>query len=150
MSLRKTLITLALAGCGGKQADVSGPTPSEGEARAALKAEIFSAVDVEADPCEDFYQYACGQWLADTPLPADRPAWGRTFSQIRDDNRAVIREMMESAARGDAVPEGETASDWKLMGDYYGSCTDQAGVDAAGLSGVQPLARRHRWHRIDQ
>ena len=37
----------------------------------------LDALDKSADACTDFYQFACGGWIAQNPVPADRASWGR-------------------------------------------------------------------------
>ena len=37
----------------------------------------LDALDKTTDTCTDFYQYACGGWIAKNPIPADRRSIGR-------------------------------------------------------------------------
>jgi len=48
------------------------------------------------DACTDFYQFACGGWLAANPIPADRPRWGR-FDELSEKNDVILRRVLEAA-----------------------------------------------------
>jgi putative endopeptidase len=95
-----------------------------------------SALDRTADPCEDFYQFACGGWIAKTEIAADKPIAMRSFVEISDRNLEYERDLLEKTK---ATPE--TAPIMDKLTAFYGSCMDTAAIDKAGLQPIQPFLR---------
>ena len=87
------------------------------------------AIDKAADPCQDFYQFACGNWLKANPIPADQARWGR-FNELDERNKMALRAILQEAAR----PEPGRDSVTRQIGDYYAACMDDKGIDARGLA----------------
>src|SRR5579864_5912959 len=94
-------------------------------------------IDKSIDPCVDFYQYACGNWIKNSEIPADRAAW-QSFSELNESNLEIERHILEKAASGGA---GRNAIDQKI-GDLYGSCMDEKAVDAKGIAPLKPELER--------
>ncbi len=95
------------------------------------------AIDKSVDPCQDFYQYACGNWLKSAEIPADQTSWS-SFVEIRERNAVILREILEKSSAPDA---GRDAIAQKI-GDYYGSCVDEKAVDAKGVTPLKPELER--------
>ena len=100
---------------------------AQGQAQASQSGLDLAALDKSADACGDFYQFACGGWLKSNPLPGDQPRYGR-FDELQERNNAVLRDILEAAAKTAANPDD------RKIGDYYGSCMDEKAIDAKGLA----------------
>jgi putative endopeptidase len=87
-----------------------------------------AALDTAVSPCDDFYQFACGNWLKNTPIPPERSRWGRGFNVISERNQQRLKDILEAAADGKA-PAGTPYA--KQLGDYYATCMDESKLEAA-------------------
>ncbi len=98
-----------------------------------------SLMDKSVDPCTDFYQYACGTWIKNNPIPPDQSRWGR-FTQLEERNLAILREILEEAAKGGAQRDAIA----QKIGDYFAACMDEAAIERKGLAPIQPELDRIR------
>src|SRR5262249_35387842 len=91
-------------------------------------------MDRSAAACENFFQYANGGWTKNNPVRAAYSRWGR-FDELQDKNRKVLHQILEEAAKNTRAAKG---SNEQRVGDFYATCMDEDGVEAAGLTGLQP------------
>jgi endothelin-converting enzyme/putative endopeptidase len=89
-------------------------------------------MDTNADPCVNFYQYACGNFAKLYPIPPDRSSYG-SFSSVSDYTQIILRGLLEQAAKTNVQ---RTPNEQKI-GDYYASCMDESAIDAKGLKPLQ-------------
>jgi endothelin-converting enzyme/putative endopeptidase len=90
-------------------------------------------IDKTLDPCVDFYQYACGNWLKKAEIPADQSAWV-SFIELDERNLVTLHEILEKASANDPT---RSPIEQKI-GDFYGSCMDEKEVGAKGLDPLKP------------
>jgi putative endopeptidase len=93
-----------------------------------------TSIDRTADPCNDFYKFACGKFAANHPIPADQPGVDQ-FYALFNVNTQSLNGILKKAATGGA----DRSPDEQKIGDYYKACMDTDAIEAKGLAPLQPL-----------
>ena len=110
------------------------PAPAEHPLAAIPYSPSLDLTDMDrtANPCVDFYQYVCGGWMKNNPIPSDQPAWS-VYAKLDQENRQFLWGILdEDAKRAHRTP------DQQKIGDYFAACMDTDAVSARGLAPLQP------------
>ena len=103
------------------------PIPASSESGVDLE-----AIDKSANPCNNFFQYACGSWIKNHPIPADESRYGR-FNELQDRNLAILRSILEESAK----QQNRSAIDQKI-GGFYQSCMNEPLIEQKGKAPLIP------------
>jgi endothelin-converting enzyme/putative endopeptidase len=111
-----------------------GPAPTAPAPPPSASGLDLAAINRDVDPCTDFYQFACGTWNADNPIPSDRSRWGR-FDQLQERNNDILHQILDQASTG-------KDADTRKIGDYYASCMDEPAIEKKGVTPLEADLKR--------
>ncbi len=89
----------------------------------------LSSIDKTADPCTNFYQYSCGNWIKQNPIPPDRTRWSR-FDELGERSNYLLYLDLKAAAD---APKSPLQTKY---GDFFATCMN---VDLANRLGSRPI-----------
>ncbi|XP_049843202.1 neprilysin-2-like isoform X5 [Schistocerca gregaria] len=97
--------------------------------------EVLDKLDPSADPCDDFYQYSCGNYLRTTNIPDDKSSVN-TFSAINDQLLEKLRTAIE-----EEDPEGAVPRSFQLARRLYSACMNKSLIESRGLEPLQRVLK---------
>lgn len=103
---------------------------------AGAQAQLTSGIDLKnldnsVRPADDFYQYACGGWMKNNPLPAAYSRFG-SFDQLGLDNNKRVNTILSEKN----IRKGTTE---RKLSDFYKLAMDSVRRNKEGVKPVMPL-----------
>jgi predicted metalloendopeptidase len=137
-AMRRLLFVVVVAACtrespksgGGEPAKIISVPPPTTLAQSGI---VPAWLDKGADPCKDFFAYACGGFTKTAVIPPDRSSWGAVPMVVKEAEE-FEKQVLEDAA---AKPGNDPVS--QKIGAYYAACMDEAAIEKAGIAPIQPL-----------
>src|ERR1700720_905683 len=93
----------------------------------------LTSIDKSVDPCVNLYQYACGRWQQQNPIPPDQTSWS-VYGKLYQDNLNFLRGILEQAA----ATTGQRDAVRQKIGDFYAACIDEPAIEKRGVAALQP------------
>ncbi len=115
-------------------ADTPAAAPKEPKAPQSFD---LTAIDKTADPCVDFYQYSCGNWKKNNPIPSDQVRWGR-FNELAERNNYLLYTELEKASN----PSAQRTPLQTQYGDFFAACMNTTLTNERGAKPIEPKLRQ--------
>ena len=89
-------------------------------------------LDETVSPGEDFYEYACGGWMKNNPLPAQYSRFG-TFDQLAENSREQVKTLVQHLSE----TEHKSGSVGQKVSDLYEMGMDSVRLNNEGAAALQ-------------
>ncbi len=114
--------------------ETAAPTPHPLTALPYTPSLDIPSMDRAANPCADFYQYSCGGWMKNNPIPGDQASWS-VYGKVTEENEEYLWGILLEDAK---QSPNRNAVQTKI-GDYFQACTDEGHIEELGAKPLQPL-----------
>ncbi|XP_015600086.1 neprilysin-2 isoform X3 [Cephus cinctus] len=96
---------------------------------------ILESMDPNVEPCDDFYQFACGGFLKETTIPDDKVSV-TTFSVISD----KLQEQLRLSIEEESSPH--EPKPFRLAKNLYKACMNKTAIESLGLDPLKKILQK--------
>ncbi|KAM4795356.1 phosphate-regulating neutral endopeptidase PHEX [Rhinophrynus dorsalis] len=102
---------------------------------------VRNRMNMSVDPCDNFFQYACGGWIEENPIPEDMSNYG-IYPWLRNNVDIKIKALLEKPISkrrdSEAVQKAKT---------FYISCMNETEIEIADMKPILKILKQSsfRW-----
>ena len=98
---------------------------------------VMDNLDTTANPADDFYQFACGGWVKNHPLPAEYSRYG-SFDQLGENTEKQLNKLITDIAQ----QSNDKGSIAQKIGDFYNCGMDTQTINEQGDQPIRPILQK--------
>jgi len=112
-----------------------------------ISSDLLKAMNHCADPCQDFFEYACGSWIKEHSIPESKSSWSQ-FRVLYKRNELVMKDLILDNKEAREKYKDNVAV---MKGfDMFDSCMDKEGVEKLGARPLLDLIKQYgSWNVTD-
>ena len=124
------IVSFLFSACHNKQKD-------EGTEKELVSGIVMDNLDTTANPADDFYQFACGGWMKNHPLPAEYSRYG-SFDQLGENTEKQLNKLITDIAQ----QSNDAGSIAQKIGDFYNCGMDTQTINEQGDQAIRPILQK--------
>ncbi|XP_054153018.1 neprilysin-1-like [Oppia nitens] len=89
--------------------------------------QLLANLNKSVDPCVDFYDFACGGWVATHTIPSDKSRYG-IFDELDHNLKKGLNDILRQK------PTTKTPQSVRYSSDLFKACIDEETIESRGVS----------------
>ena len=103
-----------------------------------VSGEILKSINESVNPCDNFFEYSCGEWIKNHTIPKGRSQFS-AITQLSMNNERILMDALEKDEPADTPT-------LKKVKNFYRSCLDTKTIDQRGKQPALKFIRDiHSW-----